>query len=81
MKILIDVYMDGGTVKVTYDSKEVFIDRRLGTSTPFKVYNTYPNKPEAQVIEDTSEIVKLLQQVPSDNLYYDLVQLVLRTMR
>ena len=40
----IDVYKDGGTVKVETNEGTFYIDRRIGTETRANVYDDYPNR-------------------------------------
>ena len=54
----IDVYRDGGTVKVETNEGIFYIDRRIRTETKGGVYDDYPNK--GNIIDNGEEIKQRL---------------------
>lgn len=58
----INTLRDGGTICITCDnSKQYFIDHRIGTKTSLKLYDTYPNsKSKPLPPKDAIQIKKAL---------------------
>ena len=54
----IDVYRDGGTVKVETNEGTFYVDRRIGTETKANVYNDYPNR--GNIMDNGEEIKQRL---------------------
>lgn len=64
MKVVIkemDVYTDGGTVKLTTNMGDYYIDNRLGSETKHKLYDNYPDR--GNIIKDDKEIKSDLYKV------------------
>jgi|TARA_B100000767_G_C19255088_1_gene324835 hypothetical protein len=56
----IDMYKDGGTVKLTTNTGTYYIDNRLRSETKYKLYDNYPDR--GNLIKDDKEIKNKLHK-------------------
>lgn len=56
-----EVYSDGGTVKLTTNIGDYYIDNRLGSETKYKLYDNYPDR--GNLIKDDEKIKNELYNV------------------
>ena len=60
MKVVsIDFFLDGGTAKIVTDIGTFYLDDRLGTVTPGRIYDRYPSWKESQILSDKSFLNQL----------------------
>lgn len=77
-----EIFMDGGTVKISTDEGIFCFDHRLKTKTDDRIYNDIPKKDNSNIIENTErleiEIVEALKN-HRDEFYQSSIEHFIKT--
>ena len=77
--ISINTYRDGGTYCILTDKGEYYVDRRIHTETPYSVYDKYPDKEEACIVNEVKD--ELLSAIKDYEMHVNVLPRIIENLK